>query len=75
MVAAASKADYAMARKWHLELLEFHNAMFIESNPVPVKTTLELMGKIQANVRLPLVAMGNDTLEKLKGILKKYALI
>jgi len=75
MVEAVSNADYSMARRRHLELLEFHTAMFIESNPVPVKTTLELMGKIQANVRLPLVAMGDDTLEKLKVILRKYALI
>jgi len=75
MVEAVSNADYSMARRRHLELLEFHTAMFIESNPVPVKTTLELMGKIQANVRLPLVAMGDETLERLKVILKKYALI
>ena len=75
MVEAVSNADYTLARRRHLELLEFHTAMFIESNPVPVKTTLELMGKIQANVRLPLVAMGDDTLEQLKVILKKYALI
>jgi hypothetical protein len=33
------------------------------------------MGKMQANVRLPLVAMGDDTLEKLKTVLKKYELI
>ena len=75
MVEAVSNADYTLARRRHLELLEFHTAMFIESNPVPVKTTLELMGKIQAYVRLPLVAMGDDTLEQLKVILKKYALI
>jgi len=49
--------------------------MFIESNPVPVKTTLALMGKLEAKVRLPLVNMGDATLEKLKIILKKYALI
>jgi 4-hydroxy-tetrahydrodipicolinate synthase len=75
MVEAALRGDYAMARKLHLELLEFHTAMFIESNPVPVKTTLEMMGKIQANVRLPLVGMGDATLEKLKAVLKKYQLI
>jgi 4-hydroxy-tetrahydrodipicolinate synthase len=75
MVAAVTNGDYTLARQRHLELLEFHTAMFIESNPVPVKTTLELMGKMQANVRLPLVAMGEDTLEQLKVILKRYALI
>ena len=75
MVEAVLSGDYMMARRRHLELLEFHTAMFIESNPVPVKTTLELMGKMQANVRLPLVGMGVDTLEKLKVVLKKYHLI
>ncbi len=75
MVEAVLSGDYMMARRRHLELLEFHTAMFIESNPVPVKTTLELMGKMQANVRLPLVGMGVDTLEKLKVVLKKYDLI
>jgi 4-hydroxy-tetrahydrodipicolinate synthase len=49
--------------------------MFIESNPVPVKKTLELMGKIQANVRLPLVDMDDETLEKLKVVLKRYSVI
>ena len=38
-VEAVLNGDYMMGRKLHLELLEFHTAMFIESNPVPVKTT------------------------------------
>ena len=75
MVEAVLSADYETARRRHLELLEFHTAMFIESNPVPVKTTLELMGKMQAKVRLPLVGMADDTLEKLKVVLRKYELI
>ena len=75
MVAAVLQADYTLARKLHMDLLEFHTAMFLESNPVPVKTTLELMGKIQANVRLPLVAMRDDTLARLKTILNRYGLI
>jgi 4-hydroxy-tetrahydrodipicolinate synthase len=75
MVEAVQNGDYMMGRKLHLDLLEFHTAMFIESNPVPVKKTLELMGMLQANVRLPLVDMGDDTLEKLKTVLKKYNVI
>ena len=75
MTTAALEGRWAEARTLHLALLEFHTAMFIESNPVPVKTTLELMGKLKANVRLPLVGMGDATLEKLKAILKKYTLI
>ncbi|PLY12562.1 MAG: 4-hydroxy-tetrahydrodipicolinate synthase [Desulfuromonas sp.] len=75
MVKATQDGDYATARKLHLELLEFHTAMFIESNPVPVKTSLALMGKNESHVRLPLVDMGDTTLEKLKVVLKKYNLI
>jgi 4-hydroxy-tetrahydrodipicolinate synthase len=75
MVEAVQNADYTMARKLHLQLLEFHTAMFIESNPVPVKTTLALMGKIEANVRLPLVKMGEDTLAKLKTVLSRHKVI
>ncbi len=75
MVESTLCGDYAMGRKLHLELLDFHNAMFIESNPVPVKTTLELMGKLQANVRLPLVSMQAANLDKLKGVLKRYKII
>jgi 4-hydroxy-tetrahydrodipicolinate synthase len=75
MVDAVQNGDYMMGRKLHLELLEFHTAMFIESNPVPVKKTLELMGKLAAHVRLPLVDMNDATLEKLKSVLQKYKLI
>lgn len=75
MVAAAQSGDYATARKLHLELLEFHTAMFVESNPVPAKTTLALLGKCRADVRLPLVDISAGALEKLKTVLKNYNLI
>ncbi len=75
LVAAVGKGNWEEAKKLHLALLDLHNAMFIESNPVPVKTSLGLMGKAQAHVRLPLVAMQPATLEKLKSVLKKHKLI
>jgi len=75
MVKATQDGDYETAREMHLKLLAFHTAMFIESNPVPVKKTVALMGKCRADVRLPLVEMSSTTLEKLQGVLKQYALI
>jgi len=75
MVQATMKGDFSTARKLHLALLEFHTAMFIESNPVPVKTSLALLGMMEANVRLPLVGMQEATLEKLKEVLRKYKVI
>jgi 4-hydroxy-tetrahydrodipicolinate synthase len=63
------------ARRLHLNLLKISNAMFIETNPVPVKTALGLMGKCSDNVRLPLAPMSEANTAKLAGIMKEYRLI
>ncbi|MBE9485687.1 MAG: 4-hydroxy-tetrahydrodipicolinate synthase [Chloroflexi bacterium] len=75
MVKAIQQGRWDDARKLHLKLLDVHQAMFIESNPTPVKTSAALMGKCQADVRLPLVAMQAATLEKLQAVLRKHGLI
>lgn len=75
MVTAIQEGRWEDARKMHLKLLEIHNTMFIESNPVPVKTAASLMGKCGATVRLPLVDMQPTTLEKLKSVMQGYELI
>jgi 4-hydroxy-tetrahydrodipicolinate synthase len=75
MVQAVQENRWDDARKLHLQLLDVHQTMFIESNPVPVKTAAALMGKCRTDVRLPLVAMQNNTLEKLQAVLRKHKLI
>jgi len=75
MVSAVANGDYPTARKLHLELLELHQAMFIEANPVPVKTSASLMGLCAKDLRLPLCELQPANLEKLQTILKKYKLI
>lgn len=75
MVTAAQENRWDEARALHLKLLAVHQAMFIESNPAPVKTSAALMGMCQANLRLPLVDMQEGTLEKLKVVLKNNNLI
>ena len=75
MVAAINAGDWAAAKALHLGLLDLHQAMFIESNPVPVKTSLELVGKIAAHVRLPLVPLQAASLAKLTAVLKKQGLL
>jgi 4-hydroxy-tetrahydrodipicolinate synthase len=67
--------DLVTARKLHLDTLKISNAMFIESNPVPVKTALGLMGKCSDEVRLPLAPMSVANKAKLEAILKEYQLI
>lgn len=75
MVVAIQEGRWDDARKMHLHLLDIHKAMFIESNPVPAKTSLELMGKAEKHVRLPLANMQPATLQALTEVLKRYNLI
>lgn len=63
------------ARKIHFYLEPLNAAMFIETNPIPVKTALEMMGKIDGELRLPLCEMSQPNREKLKSVLKDYNLI
>lgn len=67
--------DLTKARQLHLDTLKISNAMFIESNPVPVKTALGLMGKCSDEVRLPLCPMSEANKNKLAAIMKEYKLI
>jgi 4-hydroxy-tetrahydrodipicolinate synthase len=75
LVAAIGEDRWADARRQHLELLDIHNAMFIESNPSPVKAALEMMGKCSARVRLPLVTMQPESIAQLKQVVARYGLI
>lgn len=75
LVDAFFAGDLAKARQLHLDTLKIGNAMFIESNPVPVKTALELMGKASADVRLPLAPLGDANKAKLAAIMKEYGLV
>ena len=54
------------ARKSQLELLDLINKLFIEVNPIPVKTAMRLMGYNVGNLRLPLTEMSEDNLQALK---------
>ena len=67
--------DYNKAREIHYQLISLNNAMFLETNPIPVKTALGLMGKISPEMRLPLSHISKNNLEKLKKVMAKYKLI
>lgn len=75
MIAAALEGNWNRARELHYKLLKLMNANFIESNPVPAKTALELMGKIEAKIRLPLTPMSDANTAQIRGILKNLNLI
>jgi 4-hydroxy-tetrahydrodipicolinate synthase len=75
MVTAWEEGNVEGARELFLKLLPLCQAMFYETNPIPVKTSLALMGKIDGELRLPLAPISPANKEKLKKALKDYGLI
>ncbi|HKN33449.1 MAG TPA: 4-hydroxy-tetrahydrodipicolinate synthase [Terriglobales bacterium] len=68
MTRAALNNDWDTARRLHRKYLPLMQANFIESNPLPVKAVLAMMGKIQEVYRLPLLPMKRDTRSRLQRI-------
>lgn len=66
--------NHESASKLQLDTLALNDAIFIETNPIPVKTALNLMGRNVGNLRLPLCDMSEGNLEVLKRELKAYGL-
>ncbi|MCK4802152.1 4-hydroxy-tetrahydrodipicolinate synthase, partial [bacterium] len=75
LVEAFNGGDINKSRKIHLKMLPLFEAMFYETNPIPVKTSMNLMGMISDEIRLPLCKMSEENLKKLKTTLKEYKLI
>lgn len=72
---AWNKGDIPTARKLHFEMQPLNRAMFMESNPIPVKTALALQGKMDTDFRLPMVPLAEENLEKLKAIMTDSGLL
>ncbi len=68
------EAKWLEAQDLHYKMMKLNDAIFMEINPVPVKTALGMMGKISPEVRLPLAPMSKKNCEKLRCILKDYGL-
>jgi 4-hydroxy-tetrahydrodipicolinate synthase len=75
MTRAALANDWATARSLNRKYLALMQANFIESNPLPVKAVLAMMGKIEEVYRLPLVPMRRDTRSRLQKIATEAGLI
>ena len=76
----ADLANACLTKQWEkaaqlqIKLLALIRALFIETNPIPAKTALSLMGKCELELRLPLVPMAEANLAKLKAVLREYGL-
>lgn len=72
---AAAAGNYAEARKIHYELLPIARAMFVETNPICIKTAMALCGKIKFSIRMPLCEMTAAGRASVEGALRKYGLL
>jgi len=67
--------DWKRAKELHLKLFPLCQAMFYETNPIPVKTSLAMMGKIREEFRLPLCPLTEANRKKLEAALRSYGLL
>ncbi len=75
LVDAALNGDHKRAKELHYYLQPACRAMFLETNPIPVKTALAMMGKIEEELRLPLCQMSPANRKKLEETLRSYNLL
>ena len=75
MVHAALKGDYERAGRIHAKLFPLFKDLFVETNPVPVKAALAMVGKIDEVYRLPLVNMSEANRLKLRQTMEAFGLL
>jgi 4-hydroxy-tetrahydrodipicolinate synthase len=75
LVAACAAGDFAAARRIHERLLRLMALNFLESNPIPVKASLALMGLCEENFRLPMCPPTEPTREALRAALRELDLL
>lgn len=75
MVNAALAGDYETARKVHYEIAPLIRALFLETNPIPVKKAAELIGLASGHVRLPLAPLSEANTVKLADELRKLGVM
>ncbi len=72
---AYAQGELEKAKQIHFELMPLNRAMFVETNPSPVKTALAMMGKMDESFRLPMVNMTEGNKEYLRAVMSKAQLI
>jgi 4-hydroxy-tetrahydrodipicolinate synthase len=73
MVGALLSGDFERGRELHYELLPLFRALFVETNPIPVKTAASLLGLCSDEMRLPLIPMSGENLRRLQETLDRSA--
>ncbi len=75
MVLAALKGDFEQARTLHFKLTPLFSALFLETNPIPVKAALAMMRKMSEEVRLPLTPLADEYRPQLRKALQQAGVL
>ncbi|MBQ27742.1 MAG: 4-hydroxy-tetrahydrodipicolinate synthase [Nitrospiraceae bacterium] len=75
MIDAFNVGNIDQARQGHLKMDPLVSALFLETNPIPVKQALAFMGKMSAEVRLPLCRMSDENQQRLRQVMTTYGLL
>jgi len=69
------EGDFQRAMDIHYEIYDLMKVLFIESNPVPAKESLNMIGRPAGHVRMPLAPLKDQDKEELKKVLQKLSLL
>jgi 4-hydroxy-tetrahydrodipicolinate synthase len=72
---ACLKGNWEKGREIQFKLIPLIRSLFIETNPIPVKTALALMGKCGADLRLPMTPMAEGNVKKLRQAMVEFGLL
>jgi 4-hydroxy-tetrahydrodipicolinate synthase len=72
---ACLNGNWERGRDLQLKMIPLMRSVFIETNPIPVKTALALMGKCNADLRLPLTPMAEENVHKLAQAMREFGLL
>jgi 4-hydroxy-tetrahydrodipicolinate synthase len=71
MVKALLEGDWERGRELHYELLPLFRALFVETNPIPVKTAASLLGLCSDEMRLPMIPLSGENLRNLQRVMEE----
>jgi len=72
---SALQGEWEVARKLHYELLPLFKGIFLETNPIPIKTAMAMKGMVEETFRLPMCPMSPENRKTLEGILKQLSIL
>ena len=75
LVRSAAAGDFATARAIHYEALPLLNVLFAETNPIPIKAAMSMLGKCSEDVRMPLTPITEPTRVRLRAVMVESGLL